>query len=148
MYFFNEFEQDNDMTDEGPSLKRTLTPEILESRERDTDETLEGYRENLENRGVGAEAIDGFIQEAREGINLEYKSLDEGVEYPEMYKGPVDWGDLAQRLLDEEATDSYQLKSDEEDWSKIADEASQDIDYEDIDMSLAEVVPLDETDLE
>ena len=65
-----------------------------------------------------------------------------------MYKGPVDWGDLAQRLLDEEATDSYQLKSDEEDWSKIADEASQDIDYEDIDMSLAEVVPLDETDLE
>lgn len=148
MYFFNEFEQDNDMTDEGPSLKRTLTPGILESREKDTDETLEGYRENLENRGVGAEAIDGFIQEAREGINLEYKSLDEGGEYPEMYKGPVDWGDLAQRLLDEEATDSYQLKSDEEDWSKIADEASQDIDYEDIDMSLAEVVPLDETDLE
>lgn len=134
MYFFNEFDRYNDVTDEGLSLKRTLTPEILGSREKDTDETLEGYRENLENRGVGAEAIDRFLQEAREGIDLEYKSLDEGEESPEMYKEPVDWGDLAQRLLDEEATDSHQLKSDEGDWSKIADEASQDIDYKDIDM--------------
>lgn len=148
MYFFNEFDRDNDVTDEGMSLKRTLTPEILESREKDTDETLEGYRENLENRGVGAEAIDRFLQEAREGIDLEYKSLDRGEEYPEMYKEPVDWGELAQRLIDEESTDSHQLTSDEEDWSKIADEASQDIDYEDIDMSLSEIVPPDEINLE
>ena len=136
MYFFNEFDRDNDVTDEGMSLKRTLT-----------HETLEGYRENLENRGVGAEAIDRFLQEAREGIDLEYKSLDRGEEYPEMYK-PVDWGELAQRLIDEESTDSHQLTSDEEDWSKIADEASQDIDYEDIDMSLSEIVPPDEINLE
>ena len=90
-------------------LTREITPEILESRERDTEEVLDNYRENLQERGVSEEQIEEFIEHERESINAEYESLDEGKPSENIYQMPTDWDAVADNLEgadDEVSTDN------------------------------------------
>lgn len=84
------------------TLTREITPEIIDSRERDTEETLQNYRENLEERGVSSEQIDAFINEQRERIYDEYDSLDQGEATKNIYEMPQNWDEVAQNLNNSE----------------------------------------------
>jgi hypothetical protein len=60
-------------------LKRTITPDIRASRERDMEAVLDNYRENLRDHGVTDEAaIERFVSEERDKIQQEYESLNNG----------------------------------------------------------------------
>lgn len=85
---------------DGKVLTREITPEIIESRERDTEEVLENYRENLRERGVSEDDIEGFIEQERDSINAEYASLDEGKASENIYQMPMDWDSVAEELND------------------------------------------------
>lgn len=87
-------------------LTREITPEILESRERDTEEVLDNYRENLQERGASEEQIEEFIDHERESINAEYESLDDGKTSEYIYQMPTDWDAVADNLdgIDDEVS--------------------------------------------
>ena len=122
---FNEFRRVKEPSDMSLILKKEITSDVAESRLKDTNDTLDGYRENLENRGVDAEQIDKFIQEAREGINREYEDLDSGKEAPELYLEPMDWDKLA-RELREGVTEELSEPSDSDvDWDALARECAE-----------------------
>lgn len=56
-------------------LKRTITPDISDSRERDTETVLDNYRENLRDHGVTDEAaIERFVSDERNKMQQEYES--------------------------------------------------------------------------
>lgn len=85
--------------DDSPKvLTREITPEIIESREKDTEETLENYRDNLRGYGVAEEQIDEFVEQEREKINAEYESLDRGDTSSNIYCQPADWEETADSL--------------------------------------------------
>lgn len=84
-------------------LTREITPEILESRERDTEETLENYRDNLREYGVGEEKIEEFVNQEREKINSEYERLDHGDISSDIYCQPDSWEEVASSLMGQEA---------------------------------------------
>ena len=57
-------------------LKRTITPEIRASRERDMETVLDNYRENLRDHGVTDEAaIERFVSEERSKMQKNMKAL-------------------------------------------------------------------------
>ena len=79
-------------------LTREITSEIQESREHDTEEVLDNYRENLQERGVSENQIEEFIEHERESINAEYESLDAGEPSENIYQMPNDWDAVADSL--------------------------------------------------
>lgn len=79
-------------------LTRDITPEIIENRNRDTEETLENYRDNLREYGVAEEQIDEFLEQEREKINAEYESLDRGDTSSNVYHQPLNWEEVANSL--------------------------------------------------
>lgn len=89
---------------EGPKvLKRTITPEIRASRERDMETVLDNYRENLRGRGVTDEAaIECFVSEERSKMQKEYESLDNGDCSSNIYHTPTDWEGIASGMKDQE----------------------------------------------
>ncbi len=92
-------ETDETAEDDSPmALTREITPEIIENRERYTEETLENYRDNLQEYGVAEEQIDEFIEQEREKINAEYESLDHGDTSSNIYYQPTDWEEVANSL--------------------------------------------------
>lgn len=94
-----EDDVDENADDDSPkTLTREITPEVIESRERDTEETLENYRENLREYGVPEERIDEFVEQEREKINAEYESLDHGDTSSNIYYQPTDWEEVAKSL--------------------------------------------------
>lgn len=99
---FGEDEEDINDGNGVKTLTREITPEIIDSRERDTEETLQNYRENLEERGVSSEQIDAFINEQRERIYDEYDSLDQGEATKNIYEMPQNWDEVAQNLNNSE----------------------------------------------
>ena len=96
-----------DESDEGDVkvLTREITPEILESRERDTEEVLDNYRENLQDRGVPDEQIEAFVNQERDKINAEYESLDRGDTSSNIYSTPMDWDAVADSLSGQESAE-------------------------------------------
>ena len=119
----SELEDPDESDEEGVKvLTREITPEILESRERDTEEVLDNYRENLQERGVSEEQIEEFIDQERESINAEYESLDAGEPSENIYQMPTDWDAVAEGL-DESDTEA---SSDD----RVEDEALQSEDEE------------------
>ena len=119
----------------GIKLEQNLTEEQLESRQRDTEEVLENYSENLRERGVDEESIASFIDSQREEINREYESpLDESIRYAM----PNDWNEVAAELqeekndITEDIEDEFDVSVDEdiqetptdENVSEMLDEAS------------------------
>ena len=72
--------EESEYSDDDPpkTLTREITPEVIESRNRDTEATLDNYRENLRDYGVDEEQIESFVNQEREKINAEYESLDNG----------------------------------------------------------------------
>ena len=84
-------------------LTREVTEEVLESRERDTEEVLNNYRENLETRGVAEEQIEEFLGQERDQINAEYESLDRGDTSSNIYDVPSDWDVIADDLRSQES---------------------------------------------
>lgn len=103
-----EQDTDNASNEDSPKvLKRELTDEQLSARNRDTEETLDNYRENLRNYGVDEESMEDFINQERDKINSEYESLDNGDTSSNIYHMPTDWENVADGLKKlENATDS------------------------------------------
>ena len=100
-----EFEEEADNPDRPKVLVRELTPEMLESRQRDMEEVLDNYRESLRNRGVSENSIEAFVQDERIKMEREYESLDRGDEDPYVYHYPInpsDWDAVASSLIDAE----------------------------------------------
>lgn len=83
-------------------LTREITPEILESREADIQEQLDGYRENLEQYDVPNDKIDEFLLKEREKIELYYKNLDNGDSSSDIYYSPTNWELEANKLKGED----------------------------------------------
>ncbi len=102
------------------ALTREITEEVQESREHDTEELLENYRENLRDYDVGEEQIENFINQEREKINAEYESLDRGDGTFEMYQEPTDWKGIADTLLEQSGE------------GKEIEEVSSEINYDEI----------------
>lgn len=90
---------------DSPKLIREITPEIIESREIDTNDTLDNYRENLRNYGVDEEKIETFVNQEREKIEAEYESLDAGDTSSNIYYQPNNWSELAASLMNQETID-------------------------------------------
>lgn len=124
MEFSNEFGRLKEPDDIRLLLKREITRDIEESRLKDTNETLAGYRENLENRGVNSEKIDEFIREAREGIDREYEDLDSGKDMPDLYLEPTDWDKLARELREGETEELPEASDSDVDWDALARECA------------------------
>lgn len=96
---------------EGPKvLKRTITPEIRASRERDMETVLDNYRENLRDHGVTDEAaIERFVSEERSKMQKEYESLDNGDCSSNIYHTPTDWEGIASGIKDQELEDEEEM---------------------------------------
>lgn len=109
----------SDAEDDVKVLTREVTEEVLESRERDTEEVLNNYRESLEMRGVAEEQIEEFLGQERDKINAEYESLDRGDTSSNIYEMPSNWDEIAEALLGHEATD---VETDLHDSVNVADE--------------------------
>ena len=119
----SEMEDIDESGEEGVKvLTRDITPENLESRERDTEEVLENYRENLQERGVSEEQIEEFIEQERESISAEYESLDAGKPAENIYQTPMDWDAVVDSIensndivstADRADDESFQLDSEE-----------------------------------
>lgn len=90
-------------------LTREVTEEVRESRERDTEEVLNNYRESLEARGVAAEQIEEFLGQERDKINAEYDSLDRGDTSSNIYDMPSDWDAIADVLRSRESGEFDEL---------------------------------------
>lgn len=83
-------------------LKRTTTPEIGASRERDMETVLDNYRENLRDHGVTDEAaIERFVSEERSKMQKEYESLDNGDCSSNIYYTPTDWEEIASTMKEQ-----------------------------------------------
>lgn len=108
-YYHDNFTQredgvEMDSESRGMKLSRTrpVTPEIQDSREKDTAEVLDNYRENLRSHGVSDEkAIEDFTTQEKAKIDEEYASLDRGDEYPHMYQTPTDWESISNSMKGE-----------------------------------------------
>lgn len=96
---------------EGPKvLKRTITPEIRASRERDMETVLDNYRENLRDHGVTDEAaIERIVSEERSKMQKEYESLDNGDCSSNIYHTPTDWEGIASGMKDQELEDEEEM---------------------------------------
>lgn len=91
-------------------LKREITPEIRESRERDMDSVLDAYRENLRSHGANdEEAIETFLFQEREKMEREYDSLDHGRCSENIYYVLMDWEDIASDMRAEEENNSISM---------------------------------------
>ncbi len=93
-----EFTAEEYVEDSPKILTRKITPEIIESRNADTEEVLDDYRENLRKYGVDEDSIEQFVSQERDKINAEYESLDRGDLNPSYYESPIDWKGVASRL--------------------------------------------------
>ena len=100
------YDEPSEYSEDDPpkTLTREITPEVLESRNRDTEETLENYRENLRGHGVDEDKIEEFINQERDKINAEYESLDNGDTSSNIYHQPTNWEDVADSLMAESTT--------------------------------------------
>ena len=84
-------------------LKRTITPEIRASRERDMETVLDNYRENLRDHGVTDDAaIERFVSEEHSKMQKEYESLDNGDSSSNIYHTPTDWEGIASEMKEQE----------------------------------------------
>jgi len=95
---YEELTTEEYVEDPPKNLIREITPEILESRNADTEEVLDNYRENLREYGVDEDAIEQFVSQERDRINAEYESLDRGDLDSDHYEVPTDWEGVASRL--------------------------------------------------
>lgn len=86
-------------------LTREVTESVIESRERDTEDVLNNYRESLEAREVAEEQIEEFLGQERDEINAEYESLDRGDTSSNIYDVPSDWDTISDDLLSQESGD-------------------------------------------
>lgn len=109
----SEMEDIDETGEEGVKvLTREITPEIQESRERDTEKVLDNYRENLQERGVSEEQIKEFIEHERESINAEYENLDAGKPSENIYQMPTDWDTVAEDIEYSNDIPSVEIGSD------------------------------------
>ena len=98
---YEDFSEEEYIEDKPKTLVREITPEILESRNADTEEVLDNYRENLREYGVDEDAIEQFVSQERDKINAEYQSLDRGDLDSNQYEVPTDWEGVAADLKGE-----------------------------------------------
>jgi hypothetical protein len=96
---------------DGPKvLRRPLTPEIRESRERDMETVLDNYRENLRDQGVTDEAaIERFVSGERVKMQREYESLDQGDCSSNIYYTPTNWEGIASGMKEQEIEEEEEM---------------------------------------
>lgn len=96
---------------DGPKiLRRPLTPEIRESRERDMETVLDNYRENLRDQGVTDEAaIEHFVSGERVKMQREYESLDQGDCSSNIYHTPTNWEGIASGMKEQEIEEEEEM---------------------------------------
>ena len=84
-------------------FKRTTTPEIRASWERDMETVLDNYRENLRDHGVTDEAaIERFVSEERSKMQKEYEGLDSGDCSSNIYYTQTDWEGIASEMKEQD----------------------------------------------
>lgn len=84
-------------------LKRTITPDIRASLERDTEAVLDNYCENLRDHGITDEAaIERFVSEERDKMQQEYESLNNGDCSANIYHTSTDWEGIASEMKQQE----------------------------------------------
>ena len=130
-----ETEEDFDGDDSPKTLTMEITPEILESRANDTEETLDMYRDNLRSHGVDDEKIEEFVNQEREKIYAEYESLDRGDTSSNIYYQPTNWGEVADNLMAEDREQFQQENTTDinEQTEEFVSETNElDINYEEI----------------
>lgn len=103
---YEEFATEEYVEDPPKTLTREIIPEILESRNADTEEVLENYRENLREYGVDEDAIEQYVSQERDKINAEYESLDRGDLDSNHYEVPTDWEGIASGLKEDGPEDT------------------------------------------
>lgn len=91
-------------------LRITITPDMRASRERDMNTVLDNYRENLRDRGVTDEAaIERFVADEREKMQLEYESLDRGECVSNIYHMPTGWDGIASEMKGPEVEEENEV---------------------------------------
>ena len=125
-----DFESGDASSDSANGRIRIMNEAMREARERDTEEVLDNYRENLRGYGVGENAIEEFINNERDKIQEEYEALDRGAEYPPVYHEPTDWAAVADSLLQENASETENLHETIEEAEELADAINYDEIYE------------------
>ena len=95
-------DENRDATDDGIKIYTRDTSHTLESRQLDTEEVLDNFRENIGERGfsISDDVLDDYINEQRELINAEYEALNRGDTSNNIYEMPQDWDEVAQSLSD------------------------------------------------
>lgn len=129
----NEYDEESDVK----TLTRELTPEMVDSFNRDTELTLDGYRDNLRDYNVPEEKIDEFIEQEREKMNNEFYGLmnigtqDDLSSYT--YYPITDWEEMANSLINENQNDVFEEMQEEINFeSSDSDFNELDVDYESI----------------
>lgn len=125
-------------------LTREVTEEVLESRERDTEEVLNNYRESLESRGVAEEQIEEFLVQERDKINAEYESLDRGDTSSNIYDVPSDWDVIADTLMSQETEEVDDELEDVQEEAVLENESLLLSDLPDIDEKLDSIEETDD----
>ena len=95
-------------------LKRKITSELRESRERDIETVLDNYRDNLRDHGVTDKSkIESFVAGEQEKMHKEYESLDRGETSSNIYHTPNNWNEIAAKMKSEspglEETDEEEM---------------------------------------
>ena len=126
-------------------LTREITSESLESRERDIEETLDNYRENLRNYDVSEDVIVySLVNSLTElttvnQVNTEYDSLECGDTFSNIYYDPMNWESIAETLAEtEEYTTNVKdllVETDEEFCGPKMENIEDESIYEEIDIS-------------
>lgn len=109
---------------------RIMNEAMREARERDTEEVLDNYRENLREYGVGENAIEEYISTERDKMREEYEALDRGDENYPIYHEPTDWSAVADSLLQEDASETEDLHEAIEEAEELTDAINYDEIYE------------------
>ncbi len=115
--------------DKPKTLVREITPEIIESRNADTEEVLDNYRENLREYGVDEESIEQYISQERDKINAQFEAWDRGDLDSNHYEdpNPNDWEGIAAGLKGDK-TEIYNIEGEIESVESVLDPSE--IDYD------------------
>lgn len=93
-----EFNEDDETGEDSGEKSLGEYPNMREIWESSTEEILDNYRENLENRDVPEEKINEFLAHEREAMELEYDSARRGETSENIYYMPENWDEVAEDI--------------------------------------------------
>lgn len=93
-----EFDEDDETGEDSGEKSLGEYPNMREIWESSTEEILDNYRENLENRDVPEEKINEFLAHERKAMELEYDSARRGETSENIYYMPENWDEVAEGI--------------------------------------------------